>query len=730
MQIKGKLTLLLTFLLILSIPFAFSETFVDYNTIVEDSDLILETYDIIDIPVMPSVEEFTATSSMAELDICVLAEEYDIIKVTNIGDTYSEYTVTLSGSAASFVTSVPGMFSLMPGKSTYVYNYIRFPKSEQGKYDLKVNIKTNIGLVKEFTQIINTDLCNNNVLLASNFNQTATPCVDMVYDFTIKNPSTYIETYIFGLDRFEEYADISVNPLILGPGEVGKVKLTLNLDCSIYGDYLLNFYSNAQGSDIDMKVPLLVNIEKAYDYDLITGNLFDNNEGKLDKPFVPKSKYTICGGHNKSIQIMIDNMAYVGNNFFYDLVGPEWGALYGNTASLNGHENLITYLDLVPGKDLTGEYKFVINANSQRGSVKVQEVVNVNVIDCYGLIVDVPKQKSLPNCKYSEIEFDVQNTGKFDSDISLEIEAPDYVTLDSMKINIPKESSEKSKLKIWPDCDVKGTSDIKVKAFLENGNAYAEDIIELKIVPIAKAYSLKINSDKNIRMTNAGEIIPVEIIHNGIEEAVYVIELVGLSWIETDAVNFTLAPSDVYSFNIIASPDNLSIGDYYADLNIKTDNVVYQKKLTFKIREGKSLSGEISDFLHYWRYWIYSGILILVILIVLIIYFKDKARIWRIKKLIRASIKKDEVKKKESKKKAEKTVKAKKSVKKKINLNWLYYLITIVVIAGAVYAVVRYNCCTTVIGYTLAFILDYIWYIVIGLLLLMVIISILNKLEK
>ena len=190
-----------------------------------------------------------------------------------------------------------------------------------------------------------------------------------------------------------------------------------------------------------------------------------------------------------------------------------------------------------------------------------------------------------------------------------------------------------------------------------------------------------------------------------------------------------MGPGEIYSFNIIASPDNVSIGNYYADLNLNTGNVVYQKKLMLKIREGKTFFEKVSEFLYYWRYWFYTGIVVLILAIVLSFYLKEKARVWKIKKLIKNSIKKDREEKKVAEKK--KAAKKKSNGKKKKSLKWLYYLITIIIIAAIVCLAVGYpDYCLLVLSYILSFIFEYIWYIIAGLLLAMIIISILNKIEK
>jgi hypothetical protein len=437
---------------------------IEYETVVDDEDIQINTYDIEAVPVqvVSGKENFDAAATTASMDTCTLDTKENPIKVANTGNMFSEYIVTLKGSAAKYVTAVPDRFSLMPGKSTKIINYIHFPSGADGEYDLKVNIRTRKGLEKEIVQKIDSKLCNNNVLLAYNFNQTACPCLPMVYEFGIKNAGNYVEAYGFGLDKFAEYANVSANPLILTPGEEKNIKLYLNLDCSIYGDNIVHFYSTAQSSGIKSKVPLLLNINPCYDYEIKTGKLLDNNDAKFDVSFVSNSaEYTVCGGDAKSIQIRLDN-GYIGNNYFYSVDGPSWGSVYGNVLRLNGYDSGYAYLDLNPKDELTGEYKFTLNFESQLGKEKKQKVVTVNVEDCYNIAVDIPIEEKVCGCEYSEVEFDVFNYGRYTEKILLEVEGPDFVNLSKSEVEIMTGESEKVKAKISSDCSEKSKSEVRV----------------------------------------------------------------------------------------------------------------------------------------------------------------------------------------------------------------------------------------------------------------------------
>ncbi len=679
------------------------------------------------MPFTYSAEDFRAVSSNDVVNVCTLANYADVIEITNTGNTYSKYLVRLKGDASDFVTAVPNQFSLMPGESIQIYNYYHFSRTAAGKYGLKVNIRTSMGIEKELVQEVNSKLCNNNMLLAHNFNQTACPCLEMEYGFTVKNTGSYAEIYTFGLDKFAEYANISMNPLILGSGESENIKVQFNLDCKIYGDYIVNFFSNAQSSGISSKVPLLLTIKKCYDYDIRTGKALDNNDNKFDVGFSSReSSYDICGGDNKSIQVMIDNFGYIGNNFYYDVEGAEWGSAYGDILRLFGYEKGYTYLDLSPGLDMIGEHKFVLNVNSQNGNEKMQRVVTVNVIDCYGLILELPLEETICSCIDSDIIFNLQNTGSFTEEILIDIEGPEFFNLNEHSVDIGSGISREVKILASPGCSVKGKKDVKVMAYLEKGNEYDEGIMSIEVVPIDKCYDLKIDADASVDLGYEEMYFPVTVVHKGIKKANYEVEIDGEDWIKADTGEFSLAPGETYSFYVVAEPINVSAGNYYANIDLKRDNVIYRKRMKFKLRESESLFASFVGFVSYNRYWIYTGLVVLLLSVILLFFIRERARSWKIRRLINKAVKQE--KQKDASQKDEK--KNVRKGKKKKGFKWLHILIGVFLIT-AVYLGFQYSdLLLRAAGYIQPLIVEYIWYIILGFFLLAVIIAILASVDK
>ncbi|MBR9698941.1 hypothetical protein GOV09_00595, partial [Candidatus Woesearchaeota archaeon] len=256
------------------------------------------------------------------------------------------------------------------------------------------------------------------------------------------------------------------------------------------------------------------------------------------------------------------------------------------------------------------------------------------------------------------------------------------------------------------------------------GNAYAEDIKRLEVIPIESCYDVKMENSRTHRVLYETSIIPITLIHEGTKEAIYTVVKEGEEWISIDADQFTLKPGERFAFNVIAQPGNVSEDNYYVNLKMQTSAVEYKKVLKLKLREDESFLHKTGDYISLNRYWIYSGILVLILVVILLTYLRNKAKVWKIRKLIYRA-RKEEVKKKAVKK-------TKKAVKKKKRepTNWK------VIIIGGIIAVVlgllaTYTPYLTIFwGAIVSAAIEYGLYVIIGVLILIILLAILNKVEE
>ncbi len=676
------------------------------------------------LPAGFAAEDFVAGMSSSALSFCTLSTVEDVLTVSNTGNLYSEYKVSAHGRGSEYITILPSTFSLMPGESAELVFYYHFPAGSQDTYDVEVLIETGFGLQKKLTKTLQAHLCNNNVLLAHNFNQSACPCLPMNYDFTIKNTGTVPETYVFSLDEFSSYANVSANPLVLSPGEESQVQLQMNLDCSIYGTHIVYFSSHAQSSGISSSVPLLLDIDKCYDYALSTGKLLENTDERYDEAYsFESSSYSVCAGDHKSLQIELDNYGYVGNNFRYTLEGPQWASLYGDTLQLDGYEKGYSFIDLNPPQGTEGEHTLVLTAQSQRGKQGEQQAITVKVNDCYGLAMEPLIREPVCLNTEQEVAAQLSNIGLFEEEITLEIFQPkNILALRTPTLTLDAGESAEFFIDVPPSYNFSEQYWFQLRASVANNRTEALSSVGFDPISLDECYQVFIEAQDISVLVNESWDIPFTIIHEGSKPTTYRIDAEADAGVHFDTINITLLPGERSSQLLSLSTHNLTSGNYPVRIRAAADSIAYQHTITLSIRDSPHFLQVFAQGLNYYRYWVYGGIVLAILVVLFAFIIRERVRSWKIKRLIMKTLKE------EKKKKASKAAKKVKGQKPAISLLPIAIaaLLIIVVVLLSLFSMRLWE----VVLFVLSFILEYIWYIIVGFILLWVIISVLNRMEK
>ena len=220
-------------------------------------------------------------------------------------------------------------------------------------------------------------------------------------------------------------------------------------------------------------------------------------------------------------------------------------------------------------------------------------------------------------------------------------------------------------------------------------------------MPIEDCYGVKFEGPRTYDIFYRENILPIDVVQNGQKVANYALQVEGPEWVKLEQNGFTLKPGEQYSFNLIAEPDNVSTGDYNVVIDINADSVVYRRELTLRLRNEES---GFLGMLNYYRYYIYSGLIILILIILLIIILKERARVWKIRKMIKKAVNNGKNKKK---------------------FNFFPFIILFIVLAVAVF-ILWLNFPSMVMD----FLRVYIGYILAGLVILGIIIFILSGNSK
>ena len=666
---------------------------------------------LIFILILPSVypeEDFIAASTDSAISLCTLSSYSDEIVVFNTGDFLSDYKISFSGDGALYAAAAPREFSLEPGEEKTVGIIYSFPNGAEGEHDISIDISTFFGIQKYITKRISANLCNDNTLLLYNFNQTACPCVGLPYNLTIYNSGEIDETYVLGLDAFSEYANITMNPVFLAPGESKDLTLTINPSCDIYGEYIVNVFSNALASGIKASAPILLNINKCYGYSIDTGKILVNPKAEA---FVPsQGSYEMCAGDQKYIQVRTENPGYIGNSFAYSLVGPEWVRLNINSSVIEGYSSGAFFLETSPSLDAAGQHKLLLSAESGFGKERLQKTINIDVNSCHGLIIDA-RPAEICSCLASDIPLNITNTGSFKENVILNATGS-YASLLQNSLSINSGNSSSAFLRVNPPCDFSGNTKVTLIADLGNGKAHAAADIPIEVKPIEACYSLDINAQGPLSIGYGKNEIPIHILHKGSKAANYSVKIEAESWIRASTYSFRLSPGEQHSFLLLANPGNASSGTYYANILVQSENVVYKKTIKLRLSDSPSFMDNLYNAVFYNRFWLISFAFVIILLVIAGFYAKEKIKVWKIRRLIKRTAKTN----------------GKVMIKNKLLLALGIILLLAAVAAASYFAIMQGV--GSIFSFLLGFAAEYLWYMIAGFVILAIVLYFMNKAEK
>src|SRR3989338_3758466 len=340
------------------------------------------------LPLAYSTEDFRIEST-AKVSLCTQSLQEDFLLITNAGDTASVYSIQLSGSAAPYTTFEPVKIELDRGEQAIERLFYQFPTNAKGTYELLISVSSG-GIAKQLSKGVSPKLCNNNILLAYNFNQTACPCTRMTYDFSIYNPGKTKENYFIGLDTFSSYANVTENPVAVEPGASRNFSLFLKPACDIHGDYAFNLFSNAQTTGITTKVPLLANIERCYDFTIDSGRASVSGVSGSQTYSAHNNSYDFCAGDNATIPIRLSNRAHIANDYAVSLSGPGWASIAPRNVSAAVNEEAYPSITLSVPDNQESENPLILSAESSIGKEFVDYPFSVGVSDCHEIILEAP----------------------------------------------------------------------------------------------------------------------------------------------------------------------------------------------------------------------------------------------------------------------------------------------------------------------------------------------------
>lgn len=243
MQNHAHKTLILTTLLLLTIPFLSAQITVDQY---------------------PNTKAFTATTPAPQQTLCSCQTVTDQVRITNNGAFETRYTIQtnlpeLTTPATQTVTIPPSQTVTLPININAPCN--TEPRTQQ--YD--VYITSTFNNTQRISRNLTINKCQSlNTALYRNTNQTTNPCQPLNYTVETTNPAPFSETY--QVTTTQNDGQILLDEFSLAPGETQRTQAIVQYECGVYGEQRPEFTVTSVNNDLQTTLPDTVQIRQNYPY--------------------------------------------------------------------------------------------------------------------------------------------------------------------------------------------------------------------------------------------------------------------------------------------------------------------------------------------------------------------------------------------------------------------------------------------------------------------------------
>ena len=484
------------------------------------------------------------------------------------------------------------------------------------------------------------------------------PCSNQAYNILLQNTGPSVSKYQISYSGdAADWVNIAPSELILNPQTATNLMVNVNSPCDTNGEFGLDTLIKSTQTGLTKKISQNLNFLACYDYSISLGEAQDFEEEIKSVSFIENENgYEICEETTKKvIPILIENKENYGNVYDINFVGEDWSNLNAAQFELEGKQKGILLLTLEPPKGSEGTYKLGLNTITRLGQLEKSTDIDVKVDKCYDLSLDIKKENDqLCGGEEKDYDIEIKNNGKFTETLNLNVEGSNFASFgNTTSLELDSDEQKTIKLQVNPDATDSGNYNIKVTA--TNGKVKIEDTINLDITKRNICYKSDIEFKTTIKNQYKHEVFLISIINNGIRKADYKISLEGPSWASITPSELELNPKQKGYVNLELNPgENISEGMHNILIKAESNNEVYSKIVDVNLKKENPTLKKIKATTIFYRYYIY---LFIVLIIVTRIFWKP------IKKPIKRQIKK--LKEKREKKKALKEAKKEREEEKR-----------------------------------------------------------------
>lgn len=532
--------------------------------------------------VIMALSAVSAFSIDSGSDVSICAGTTSTIIDTIIGD--GSYSITSSGSASDFSTTIPS--GLVITGQNAVYSYVSPPSTAlPGEYALLVSIKNERGETKTAYHGISITDCHASVLSVDK-DKTTCACEESAFLITLKNSGSYLESYnLFVEGAASKWATLSDSILIIGPGEEKSSKAFVKAPCDVYGRYELTFKAKASTSLSVATAKANIDIKPCYDYSL----------------GIDKNYYSLCENEKISIPLKLNNLGTSDSDYDLKISGPDWMNIENSRMFVKSLQSSETNILANPPYLVKGNFTLNVEATSKIGGLKKTVESKINVEKCYDVLVDAVKEKDrLCNAVSNKYEVIIKNTGRFSNSYDLSINS-DFATLSESRISLSAGEEKSVELDVHPSYDTSAKLyDITITATDPASKASGSDKINIQVSTLEQCYqpSIKAKTD-NIALSKDSTATDLIIIENkGSDPATYILDLSGTAskFSELNPGIVTIAPGKAEAVYLYIAPNLLVDAGSYENIitaRMKDTTILSSKTVSIKVNEGKEVEKQV-----------------------------------------------------------------------------------------------------------------------------------------
>jgi len=533
-----------------------------------------------------SASSFSVSSNISTNTVC--PSSTIVIEETVSSSSAGAFTITNSGSASSFTTTVPTGFWLDADQVQSIYSYIT-PSSKiaPGKYTLEITIDKD-GEIKTVEHEIIVENCHSTSVNVEPETQKICSCEKKTIALNISNNGNYLENYKINVEGpAAKWVNLSSDTLTIDRHSSKTIEAYVYTPCDVEGNYEINFVVKSDSPYAQATKTSSINVVQCYDYTLNT----------------EKTYYKICEAEELGIPVTIKNLGTKNNNYNINLYAPDWANIDKKTLAVNeGQENNFNVI-VNPPYQTEGNFTINLEALSKLGNVIKKHTLSLNVKKCYnvGLTIEEEKDK-ICNALSKTYSVVVKNTGEFKNSYDLLLEGPEWVTLSEKHVVLNASEEKAITLDIHPPYSIlPGNYSIIVKAEDKVSGAKTEDKIKIETVSVEDCYKPAISTkQETIEVGRDNTATVLFIIENkGSKDANYNIEISGtgtsFSQINPSAIDVKAQKAKtVYLY--LAPPPETKLQDYKITVTVRLadSTIIASKTITVKVTKTKEEVKEVN----------------------------------------------------------------------------------------------------------------------------------------